>query len=155
MQLFLSTYVNKIDKKGRVSVPSSFRAVLSGQVFVGIIAYGSVINECVEACGFNRIEQLNNSIDQLDVYSEARDALATIILGGSIQLGFDSEGRVTLSDELMTIAKLDQEACFVGKGTTFEIWQPELFQQHLVKARALAKDNRFHLNNNGGQTHRG
>ena len=140
--LFLSTYINKIDKKGRISVPASFRSSLSGQSFPGIIAYSSFINPCIEACGINRIEMLNQTIDSLDPYSEARDAFATTILGGCIQLGFDSEGRITLSEELIASASLSEQACFVGKGATFEIWQPEAFEIYATKAREIAKKDR-------------
>ena len=140
--LFLSTYINKIDKKGRISVPASFRSSLSQQSFPGIIAYSSFINPCIEACGINRIEVLNQTIDSLDPYSEARDAFATTILGGCVQLAFDSEGRIILPEDLIEFAHLNEQACFVGKGATFEIWQPKLFDEYAAKARELAKKDR-------------
>ena len=145
MMLFLSSYINKIDKKGRVSVPASFRATLSKQEFPGIIAYSSFINPCVEACGLNRIEVLNQTIDSLDPYSEIRDAFATTILGGCMQLAFDSEGRVILPENLIEFAKLDEQACFVGKGATFEIWNPKIFEGYASAARDLAKKDRHSL----------
>ncbi len=140
--LFLSTYINKIDKKGRISVPASFRSSLSQQSFPGIIAYSSFINPCIEACGINRIEVLNQTIDSLDPYSEARDAFATTILGGCVQLAFDSEGRIILPEDLIEFAHLNEQACFVGKGATFEIWQPKIFDEYAAKARELAKKDR-------------
>lgn len=140
--LFLSTYINRVDKKGRVSVPVAFRAALSTQAFSGIVAYKSFINPCIEACGFNRIEFLSQTIDALDPYSEARDAFATTILGEAIQMPFDGEGRVILSEELMVMAKIDDKACFVGKGATFEIWTPEVFEEYAANAREIAKQNR-------------
>ncbi|MDR0774463.1 MAG: cell division/cell wall cluster transcriptional repressor MraZ, partial [Rickettsia sp.] len=41
MNIFLSKYINNIDKKGRVSIPASYRLALSSQSFNGIIAYPS------------------------------------------------------------------------------------------------------------------
>jgi MraZ protein len=145
MALFLSTYVNKIDKKGRVSVPAPFRSVLAGQSFPGIVIYGSFINPCIEGCGFDRIERLSAGIDALDPYSDERDAFATTILGGSMQLAFDSEGRVFLPESLMALAKLEEQAVFVGKGATFEIWEPLTFNAYAEKARELAKNQRASL----------
>lgn len=145
MALFLSTYVNKLDKKGRISVPAPFRAVLASQVFPGIVAYGSFINPCIEGCGFDRIERLSASIDSLDPYSDERDAFATTILGGSMQLAFDGEGRVFLPETLIAQAKLSDQAVFVGKGATFEIWEPTTFNDYAEKARQLAKDQRASL----------
>jgi MraZ protein len=143
--LFLSTYTNKIDKKGRVSVPASFRSSLTAQNFLGIVAYSSFINPCIEACSMSRIEFLNQTIDSLDPYSEARDAFATTILGGCVQLSFDGEGRIILPESLIEFASLDEQACFVGKGATFEIWQPKLFELYAAQAREIAKKDRQSL----------
>ena len=140
--LFLSTYINKIDKKGRVSVPSSFRALLVNESFSGIIAYESIGNDCIEACNIERIKQLSSSIDNLDPYSEERDAFATILLGGSIKHSFDNEGRIILSESLIKFAGLKDKACFVGKGQTFEIWDPIRYEQHYKKAKELATKKR-------------
>ncbi len=148
MALFLSTFQNKIDKKGRVSVPAPFRQVLGGQVFGGIIAYGSFINPCVEACGMDRIEKISRRIEELDPFSEERDAFATAILGGSMQLAFDGEGRVMLPELLLVQASLTENALFIGKGETFEIWEPKAFAEHSAKARALALQNRGQLRGN-------
>lgn len=145
MALFLSTYVNKVDKKGRVSVPAPFRTVLANQHFSGIVAYGSFINPCVEACGMDRIEKLHTQIESLDPFSEERDAFATTILGGSQQLSFDGEGRVMLPDSLITLAGIKEIAVFVGKGETFEIWQPKAFEDYAQAARKLAAERRGHL----------
>lgn len=139
--LFLSTYINKVDKKGRVSVPSSFRSILSDD-FAGVIAYESISNICIEACSLERIKKLSDGIDTLDPYSDERDAFSSVILGGSIKLSFDSEGRVLLPEDLIEFAGLKERACFVGKGKTFEIWNPEKYQEHYKKAKEIARKNR-------------
>ena len=153
--LFLSTYSNKIDKKGRVSVPSNFRAKLAEQSFNGIVAYPSFINGCVEACGIERIQKLSERIDSLDPFSEEHDVFSTSILASSRELPFDTEGRVMLTEELIEAAKLDGTAVFVGKGQTFEIWEPESFKLHAARARDIAREKRLNLraeisSNNGG-----
>lgn len=145
MALFLSTYTNKVDKKGRVSVPANFRSSIPKDGFFGIVAYGSFVNPCIEACDMARIEKLSESIDELDPYSDERDAFATAILGGSVQMQFDSDGRVTLPESLIKEAGITDKVVFVGKGATFEIWQPEKFEEYASKARDLAKRQRNSL----------
>jgi MraZ protein len=145
MKLFLSTIANKIDRKGRVSVPASFRAVLEAESFQGIIAYPSFINPCIEACGMARIEQLSASIDQLDPFSTEHDAFATSILGASHPLGFDGEGRITLPEALIQAASLEEKIIFVGKGKTFEMWNPDRFEAHASEARTQAITQRSRL----------
>lgn len=145
MALFLSTYVNKVDKKGRVSVPVNFRNSLVEQKFQGIIVYNSFINNCIEACSIDRIEQISISIDELEPFSEERDAFATTILGGSTPLPFDSDGRIILPEELLNKANIKEKAIFVGKGTTFEIWNESDFAEYSQKARDLAHKQRLNL----------
>lgn len=145
MALFLSTFVNKLDKKGRISVPASFRAALNGQNYTGIIAYPSFVNKCIEACGMSRIEKLNESIDTMDPFSEERDAFATSILANCVQLPFDTEGRVTIPDDLLKEAGVKEKGVFVGKGSTFEIWNPVEFEKFAEASKKLAKEKRQKL----------
>jgi MraZ protein len=147
VNLFLSTYINNIDKKNRISVPASFRAVLQAQSFAGIIVYPSIKNQCIEACGLSRIEELSQIIERLDPYSQERDAFETIILGGSTQISFDSEGRVVLPKELIEYAQIDSQASFVGKGQVFEIWNTAIFKIHSEKAKSIAFTNKLMLKN--------
>ena len=94
--MFLSTYENKLDKKGRVSVPASFRSYLSNLGYNGIICYPSFNNHSIEAWPQDRIEKISNTIDSLNPFEEKRDFFATSILSESINLQFDSEGRISL-----------------------------------------------------------
>ena len=147
--LFLSNFTNKIDKKGRVSVPANFRNLIRQQEeFNGIIAYASFTHDAIAASGMSYMEKLNNTIENLDPYSEEKDAFATAILGGSYQLNFDNDGRILLPAELMDLAKLTDKAIFIGKGKSFEIWQPDNFILYAQKARNIAKEKRSFLKYN-------
>lgn len=142
MALFLSTYQNKIDAKGRVLVPAQFRASLVGENLSAMVIYESFVNECIEGCDIERIKKLSESIDNLDPFSEERDAFATAVLGGSSQLTIDGDGRVILPADLLKKVKIKSELVFVGKGSTFEIWQPEKFAEYMAKAKKDAKAKR-------------
>ena len=148
MNIFLSKYINKIDKKGRVSVPAGYRSVLASERFNGVVVYPSFKNKCIEACSMSRLEELSKIIQNLDPYSEERDAFETIILGEAVQVQFDNEGRVILPSYLMEQVGISEQACFVGKGLVFEIWHPEYFDQHLSAVRQIAKLNKLVLKNN-------
>ena len=111
--MFLSTYENRIDKKGRVSVPASFRSHLSNLGYNGVICYPSFNNQSIEACSQDRIEKLSSSIDSLNPFEEKRDYFATSILSESINLQFDSEGRISLSTKLLKHTKIKNSMLFV------------------------------------------
>ena len=133
--MFLSTYENKLDKKGRVSVPASFRSHLSNLGYNGIICFPSFNNQSIEAWPQDRIEKITNAIDTLNPFEEKKDFFATSILAESINLQFDSEGRVQLHLKLLKHAKIKNSMLFVGQGKTFQIWEPTNFE----KFKTIAK----------------
>ena len=112
--MFLSTYENKLDKKGRVSVPASFRSYLSNLGYNGVICYPSFNNQCIESWPQDRIEKISNAIDTLKPFEEKKDYFATSILSESINLQFDSEGRISLTPKLLKHAKIKNNMLFVG-----------------------------------------
>ena len=148
--MFLSSYENKIDKKGRVSVPATFRSHLSAMGYNGFVSYPSFNHPALEACSQDRIEKLSNTIDSLNPFEEKRDFFATSILSDSENLQFDPEGRVSISEKLLKHAKIKNNILFVGLGKTFQIWEPNNFEKFRKIARNKAFKNRSNLkwNNN-------
>jgi len=143
--MFLSSYENKVDKKGRVSVPATFRSHLSSMGFNGFISYPSFNHPALEACSQDRIEKLSSTIDSLNPFEEKRDYFATSILSESINLQFDTEGRISLTKKLLDHAKIKSNILFIGLGKTFQIWEPKNFERFKVVARKKAYQNRSNL----------
>lgn len=140
--LFLSTYRNAVDSKGRVSVPAPFRAALAGQTFQGIVAFGSVSVPAIEAFGMDRMERLSQHMDQhFDVFSQDQDDWASIFADAQ-PLAFDSTGRITLVDTLRQHGQLTDSVLFVGRGPTFQLWNPTLFQEYQAQARQRLQEKR-------------
>ena len=133
--MFLSTYENKLDKKGRVSVPASFRSYLSNTGYNGIVCFPSFNNQSIEAWPQDRIEKISNAIDTLNPFEDKKDYFATSILSESINLQFDSEGRILITEKLLRHAKIKNTMLFVGQGKTFQIWEPTNFEKFRVTAR--------------------
>ncbi len=146
MALFVSTFTNKVDRKGRVSVPASFRAALSTQLFAGIVVYPSFTSTAIEGCGTDFLEDLAASAEaSFDRFSTEQDDLNTLIFASSHQLAWDPEGRVVLPEEILAHARIAEQAAFVGKGRTFQIWEPEALKVHQAEARERALKNRPQL----------
>ena len=149
--MFLSSYENRLDKKGRVSVPSSFRAYLNSMGYNGFITYASFNHNALDACAQDRIEKLSESIDSLGQFEDKRDYFATSVLSESINLNFDSEGRVSIPEKLLKHAKIKSSIIFVGLGKVFQMWDPNSFEKFKSVARkksyinrsALKWDNKF------------
>ena len=106
--------------------------------YSGVICYPSFNNFSIEACPQNRIEKLSESIDLLNPFEEKRDIFATSVLSESVNLQFDSEGRISIPGKLLKHAKIKQTMFFVGQGKTFQIWEPKIFEKFKMQARKKA-----------------
>jgi MraZ protein len=137
--VFIGTFENKIDRKGRVSVPAQFRQTLAGQSFQGIIAFRSYRAAAIEACGIDFMERLNDSIASMDLFSDDHEDLAATIFADSQQLPFDGDGRIILPPRLAEHAGIAERAAFVGKGPIFQIWEPGALEAHKEEARKRAR----------------
>lgn len=139
MALFLSTYVNKIDKKGRVSVPAPFRASIDTQNFSGVILFRSPTHNCIEGFDQATMLELSNRLDQFDLFSSAQDDLATTIFAEAVPCSFDSEGRILIPESFMVHAGITDGATIVGLGRKFQIWDPKQFEARGNTAREAVK----------------
>ncbi len=143
--MFLSTTTNNLDAKGRISVPSDFRAVVGDGGFDGIVIWPSFDGDYLEGGGIALLSSYLRSLETMDHYDEGRMALQRAIFAESRKLSFDSGGRVTLPKDLAEYAGLNGCATFVGLGRRFEIWNSEKYQAHIGDVRRLARENRSRL----------
>ncbi len=126
-------------------MPASFRSYLNSLGYNGVVCYPSFNNPSIEGCSQKRIERLSDSIDSLNPFEEKRDIFATSVLSESVNLQFDTEGRISLPNKLLKHAKIKQTMLFVGQGKTFQIWEPKLFEKFKAQARKKANLNRASL----------
>ena len=134
MSLFLSSYENRLDTKGRISVPASFRASVSNERFAGVVLYRSFTNNCIEGLSMSRMEQLANATDKMGVFDSELDDLSAMLFADARPLTFDVTGRIVIPEDLLRHAGITDKAVFVGRGTSFQIWNPEAFKKEQEKS---------------------
>lgn len=138
---FTANYANKVDKKGRVSVPARFRTLLSESSYNGICVYESFRLPCLEGSSREFMDRLSERLDEdFGAFEDAKDALATTILGAAFDLPFDNEGRVLLPHPLLRYAGITDQVVFVGVGEKFYIWEPAAWEAYREEMRAKARD---------------
>ena len=148
--LFLDTIVNKVDAKGRVSIPADYRALLEQQE-TELVAFRSFTSACIECCTAEMMERLANEIDRsFDTFSSEQDDLTGLIYADAKEFPFDSTGRIVLTEKLMKHANITDKAAFVGKGRTFQIWNPDAYAEEEEKIRARALQKRLSIKTGGG-----
>ena len=141
MELFVSHFVNKIDKKGRISFPSSFRNALPKNNRNEIILYKSLKNKSIEGCSTQRIDEIAKRINSLDFFSEDQDDFSTSIFSEIIPTNIDKEGRFVIPENLKQYANISDEVAFIGQGFYFQIWEPKsaLIKQKESKIRLISE----------------
>jgi MraZ protein len=135
MNLFVSQFVNKIDKKGRVSLPSQFRNILSKKSNSEIILFKSLKFKSIEGCSSKRIDKIADKIEELDIFSDDQDDFATSIFSEIIPTKLDKEGRFLIPENLKLYSNISNEVTFIGQGHYFQIWEPEAATERQKKSR--------------------
>ena len=135
MNLFLSQFVNKIDKKGRVSLPSQYRNILSKKSNNEIILFKSLKFKSIEGCSSERIDKIADKIEELDIFSDDQDDFATSIFSEIIPTNLDKEGRFLIPENLKAYSNISSEVTFIGQGYYFQIWEPQAATERQKKSR--------------------
>ena len=143
MTHFLGTHINRIDAKGRVSIPAPFRAGLRAvdgdAAAVGLILRPSHTHPCIEAWPVTTFQRLASPLDTLDPFSEAHDDLAAALFADALPADADKEGRIVLPEALAAHAGVSGSVVFMGLGHIFQIWEPEAAERRRVAAREAAR----------------
>jgi MraZ protein len=150
MDEFVSTFTNRLDAKGRVSIPASFRAVLAVDGFGGIYCCPTLDRQACDAGGNRFRETIRQSLANFEPFSEDHEYLSTTLIGESEVLKLDQDGRVILSDAIKGHAGIADRVTFVGQGYKFQIWEPERFATYREEAKNRLRDLRKRL----GSDHR-
>lgn len=142
---FVSNFTNRLDSKGRVSIPAPFRGVLAKDGFEGLYVHPSLNAQALDCGGNALMKEIETVLGRYGTYTEEHDLYSTALMGTSEVLKVDPEGRVILTDGLKAYAGIANEVTFVGHGHKFQIWEPGRFQTHLVEARNQLRELRRQL----------
>ncbi|MBI1308858.1 MAG: division/cell wall cluster transcriptional repressor MraZ [Proteobacteria bacterium] len=131
MTVFLSSYLNGVDKKGRVSVPALFRTEMAAQTRQTVVVYAAPEGRYLYGWAYDDFVKLAEKIQQLPALSPVRQRLARAILAAARPLNFDDTGRIMVPENLLKVAGIDGEALFAGEGEYFTIWNPAAFEAQM------------------------
>lgn len=137
---FVSSTNNKLDAKGRVSIPAPFRQILAAQNTQGVYVLPSFVSSALDGFGEDLISEFAQRLTNLDPFFSAdHDMRAQVVLAAAKLLGMDDEGRVRLPDEFIAHAGIRDRVTFVGMGRKFQIWNPDTFAPIALERAALAR----------------
>ena len=140
MDRFVSNFTNRLDAKGRVSIPASFRAVLARDGHEGLYVHPTLDSPALDAGGNALLGEIDAFLSTRPAYSEEREQFSIALLGTSEILKLDGEGRVSLTESVKAHAGITDAVTFVGLGHKFQMWEPERFRTHLEEARERVRE---------------
>jgi len=143
MDRFVSTFTNRIDAQGRVSIPASFRAVLERDGYAGgVYCYPSLDAPALDAGGERLAKKIDSLLSGLPDYSNERDELSVALYGDVQVLAVDGDGRIRLPEALRAHAGFSAQVTFVGLGDKFQMWEPGRFEERRRVAREKVHEHR-------------
>ena len=154
LDLFLSNFTNRLDAKGRVSIPAPFRGVLNRDGFEGLYVYPSLEAEAVDCGGHALLGDIETLLAPLSTESETWEAFASTLYGQSEILKVDAEGRIVLTEAVKTHAGIGADVTFVGMGKKFRMWEPSRFRAYQAEAKDRVREARRQLGSHGAAAHR-
>ena len=84
-----------------------------------------------------RMEQLACATDKMGIFDVTLDDVTAMLFADARPLAFDVTGRIVIPSDLLAHAGIKDRAIFVGRGTSFQIWNPDEF--HKVQSGALGR----------------
>ena len=136
MERFLSSAINKIDTKGRVSVPAHFRAVVQKRGFTDLYALRALDVAAMDVGGPDLLDRYEQRIAVEDPFLQTADDMSFFIHGDGSFLKLDQDGRITMTDFVREHTGITTEVAFVGRGLFFQMWEPERLRAYGAEVRA-------------------
>jgi MraZ protein len=136
MTRFLSSAVNRIDAKGRVSVPAHFRAVVQQRGYSELYAIRQLDVPALDVGGLDLLDRYEERIGQEDPFLQAADDMSFFVHGDGAFLKLDQDGRITVTDFIREHTGITTEIAFVGRGNFFQMWEPKKLSAYGAEVRA-------------------
>ena len=125
--MFMGEYHQKIDEKGRLTIPSKIRYDL-GENF--IITRG--LDGCLFIYPKNTWDSMIDKYKNLPNIKEARNFMRFLLSGANIQQ-FDKQGRININSPLIKYADLTKDCVFIGVGDRLEIWSLDRWEKFTLE----------------------
>ena len=133
--MFSGEYTYSIDEKKRLSIPVKFRSLLGKKA---VITRG--LDQCLFLYPAGEWQKVAKKISHLPLAQADARSFARLMLGGAMEVSFDSLGRILIPDYLKKYASLKKKVIFVGLYDRVEIWDEEGFEANKKKTEMAAGD---------------
>lgn len=139
MNRFLSHATNRIDAKGRVSVPSIFRAVLAQRDIRELYCFQDFVFPAISVGGPDLLDRFETQTGGEDPFSAQANEMSLLIHGGGVFMKLDQEGRLMITEFIRDFTGISTDVTFVGRSDHFQLWEPATFAERQRQAREASR----------------
>jgi len=141
LKFFTGSSTHKVDAKGRVSLPADYRKVLEGYGATHVVILPRMQRDEAHV-GFSPMgyEKVVEQVEGMDLGYEEADAMSMSVTSDARQIPVDDAGRIVLSKDLRDSLGIAGEVRFVGRGSAFELWEPETRARHEAEIQPRARE---------------
>lgn len=129
----------KIDDKGRVFLPASFRKIMQKEGVEGLVLRRDVFQKCLviypESVWNAQVDAITARTNMFD--RKGREALR-IFVAGAESIGIDGNGRILIPRRYLEAANIQNEVRFIGIDNTIEVWNRQEAEAMLADTDAFA-----------------
>ena len=130
MTFFTSQFDSKIDAKGRLILPARIKSQLPEGEQELVVRKG--FEQCLILYPMVEFKKVFSKISGLNEFNEEYRKLQRNFLSGVVTVELDGSGRFLLPKNMLTYAQIDKDAMLVGMGNKVEIWNPTIYEKHLI-----------------------
>ena len=133
---FTGTFDHNLDAKNRLTIPSKFRAALSGGVYLvrGVEKNVSLY----PAATYEQMAQA--ALEGINPLSTQGRELRRVLYASALETELDSAGRVMLGPKFLEHAGIDREVVITGVGECLELWDRSAWEAYDNDLTARAPD---------------
>lgn len=151
--IFSSSATNKVDAKGRVSIPAPFRKALQDGGDSTLYLMPEIMERpAIVGFGAGHYRRLADSVMHMPPFDPVAEALSDALGSEARELPLDGTGRIVLPADLKALAEIEEDALFVGRLSHFQIWRPEHYAAMKADLRRTARENASALPWSGART---
>lgn len=125
--MFNGTFEHNLDSKNRFFIPADFKSLIDGKLTIRLNLSKYPHIDCFLEQDFENVvkEEIENPTRPYP-----KDMLDSIARAYAKTVSLDNGGRICIPAKLLEKAGITKESVFVGKGTFFQIWNPDVHEQY-------------------------
>lgn len=134
MITFIGEYSAKVDDRGRIVFPSSFKSAMPAEGDMRFVVKKNIFEDCLEMYTFEEWERQSDQIkSDLNPFNRAHAAFWRKYMRESSIVEPDSKlGRMSIPKSLLDSIGVTKEVVFSGNDYKIEIWAKEKFEASAI-----------------------